>query len=50
MANDPAIMRRSGGEFITAELADEYGVLDIDGEPVASMREIRGAPMWQPID
>ncbi len=49
MANDPEIMKRSGGEFITAELADEYGVLDIDGEPVASMREIRGAPMFAPI-
>jgi NAD(P)-dependent dehydrogenase (short-subunit alcohol dehydrogenase family) len=49
MACDPAIMKRSGGEFITAELADEYGVTDIDGEPVASMREVRGAPLWQPI-
>lgn len=49
MAVDPEIMKRSGGEFITAELADEYGVLDVDGEPVASMREIRGAPLYAPI-
>ena len=49
LACDPAIMKRSGGEFITAELADEYGVIDIDGEPVASMRATRGAPLWQPV-
>ncbi len=47
--NDPGLMRRTGGEFITAELADEYGVVDIDGEPVASMRDVRGAPMWVPV-
>ena len=49
LACDPEVMKRSGGEFITAELADEYGVLDIDGGPVASMREVRGAPLWQPV-
>jgi NAD(P)-dependent dehydrogenase (short-subunit alcohol dehydrogenase family) len=47
--NDPDLMKRSGGEFITAEIADEYGVVDIDGEPVASMREVRGAPIWGPV-
>jgi NAD(P)-dependent dehydrogenase (short-subunit alcohol dehydrogenase family) len=50
MATDPEIMKRSGGEYITAELGDEYGVVDVDGEPVASMREVRGAPMWGPIE
>jgi NAD(P)-dependent dehydrogenase (short-subunit alcohol dehydrogenase family) len=49
LACDPEIMKRSGGEYITAELGDEYGVVDIDGEPVASMRDIRGAPMWGPV-
>ena len=49
LACDPDVMKRSGGEFITAELADEYGVVDVDGEPVASMREVRGAPMWLPV-
>ena len=49
LACDPDLMKRSGGEFITAELGDEYGVTDIDGEPVASMRATRGAPLWAPI-
>jgi NAD(P)-dependent dehydrogenase (short-subunit alcohol dehydrogenase family) len=49
MACDPAIMQRSGGEFITAEIAQEYGVTDDDGTWVASMRETRGSPLWQPI-
>ena len=49
LACDPELMKRTGGEFITAELADEYGVTDIDGERVASMRATRGAPLWQPV-
>jgi NAD(P)-dependent dehydrogenase (short-subunit alcohol dehydrogenase family) len=49
MAADPYIMARSGAEYITAELADEYGVVDVDGEPVASMRDVRGAPLWGPV-
>ncbi len=49
LACDPDVMKRSGGEYITAELGDEYGVTDIDGEPVASMRDTRGAPLWQPV-
>lgn len=49
LATDPDVMKRSGGEFITAELADEYGVLDIDGTRVDSARATRGAPMYQPI-
>ena len=47
--NDPDLMRRSGGEFITAEIAREYGITDDDGTWVASMRETRGSPMWQPV-
>jgi NAD(P)-dependent dehydrogenase (short-subunit alcohol dehydrogenase family) len=31
MACDPDIMARSGGEFITAEIARDYGVRDDDG-------------------
>lgn len=49
LANDPEIMKRSGGEFITAEVAAEYGVTDDDGSMVASMREQRGSPIWMPI-
>jgi hypothetical protein len=42
-------MAKSGGEFITAELADEYGITDDDGTMVASMRDVRGSPIWTPI-
>ena len=49
MACDPEIMKRSGGEFITAEIARDYAVTDDDGTWVASMRETRGPPLWQPI-
>lgn len=49
MAADPAIMKRSGATYITAELADEYGVTDVDGRLIESMREKRGSPLWGPI-
>jgi hypothetical protein len=49
MAADPDIMKRSGGEYITAELAQEYGVTDIDGSVIPSARATRGSPIWQPI-
>ncbi|WP_428311817.1 SDR family NAD(P)-dependent oxidoreductase [Hydrocarboniphaga sp.] len=49
MAADPQIMRRSGGTFITAELAQEYGITDVDGSVVPSARATRGAPIWKPI-
>ncbi len=49
MANDPDIMKRSGATFITAELAGEYGVRDIDGREIPSLRETRGAPIWSPV-
>ncbi len=49
MAADPEIMKRSGATYITAELADEYGVTDIDGRRIESMREKRGSPLWGPI-
>jgi len=49
LAKDPAIMRRSGGTFIAAELAREYGVADIDGKTPPSLREQRGSPIWSPI-
>lgn len=49
MACDPAIMDRSGATLITAELADEYGIVDIDGSRVPSMRGKRGSPLWRPI-
>jgi NAD(P)-dependent dehydrogenase (short-subunit alcohol dehydrogenase family) len=49
MAADPDIMKRSGATYITAELADEYGVTDVDGRQIDSMRETRGSPLWGPI-
>ena len=49
LVGDRSLMKRSGGTFITAELATEYGVTDIDGTIVPSMRAQRGAPIWRPI-
>ena len=49
MAVDPNIMKRSGGEFVTAELAQEYGITDIDGSVIPSARATRGSPIWKPI-
>lgn len=50
LACDPDLMKRSGGEFIIAEIAQEYGITDDDGSFVASMRETRGSPIWAPIN
>jgi NAD(P)-dependent dehydrogenase (short-subunit alcohol dehydrogenase family) len=50
LANDPNVMRHSGGTFITAELAQEYGIKDIDGKVIPSLRTTRGSPIWSPIN
>ncbi|MFD3813010.1 SDR family NAD(P)-dependent oxidoreductase [Rhodococcus sp. NPDC058639] len=49
LANDPAVMTHSGGTFITAELAQHYGITDIDGREIPSLRATRGEPIWSPI-
>ncbi|MET0269711.1 MAG: SDR family NAD(P)-dependent oxidoreductase [Sphingomonas sp.] len=49
LAADADVMRRSGGTFITAELAQAYGVTDVDGRTIPSLRDRRGAPIWRPI-
>lgn len=49
LAQDPNLMRRSGGTFINAELAQEYGITDIDGRVIPSLRAERGAPIWTPV-
>ncbi len=49
LASDPEVMRHTGGTFITAELANEYGVTDVDGKVIPSLRAKRGAPIWQPV-
>jgi NAD(P)-dependent dehydrogenase (short-subunit alcohol dehydrogenase family) len=49
LATDPQVMKRSGGTFITAELAQAYGVKDVDGKTIPSLREQRGSPLWSPV-
>ncbi|WP_317932288.1 SDR family NAD(P)-dependent oxidoreductase [Halioxenophilus sp. WMMB6] len=49
LAADDQLMRHSGGTFITAEMAQQYAIKDIDGREIPSLRETRGAPIWQPI-
>ena len=49
LANDTNRMKRSGGTFITAELAQEYGVTDVDGKVIPSLRAERGSPIWSPV-
>jgi NAD(P)-dependent dehydrogenase (short-subunit alcohol dehydrogenase family) len=46
LAADSNLSDRSGGTFINAELAAEYGVTDRDGRTIPSLRESRGAPLW----
>lgn len=49
LAADPRVMDRSGGEFVTTELAMEYGITDVDGSVIPSARATRGSPIWKPI-
>lgn len=49
LAQDANVMRLSGGGFISAELAQEYGITDIDGKTISSLRAERGAPIWSPV-
>jgi len=49
IAADADAMRHSGGTFITAEIARDYGVTDVDGRTIPSLRERRGSPIWKPI-
>ncbi len=49
LAADPQIMKRSGGTFITTEVAADYGITDIDGRIIPSARDSRGGPIWQPV-
>jgi NAD(P)-dependent dehydrogenase (short-subunit alcohol dehydrogenase family) len=49
LAKDPGVMQRSGGTFLSAELAQEYGVTDVDGRVIPSLRAERGAPIWTPV-
>ncbi|MGB9226200.1 SDR family NAD(P)-dependent oxidoreductase [Mycobacterium sp.] len=49
LAADPEVIKRSGGTFITAEVAMDYGITDVDGKVVPSLRAERGSPIWRPI-
>ncbi len=46
LATDPDLLTRTGGTYITAELAAHYGVTDVGGATVPSLRDTRGAPIW----
>ncbi|WP_232495270.1 SDR family NAD(P)-dependent oxidoreductase [Novosphingobium kaempferiae] len=46
LAMDPDLKAKSGGTFINAELAAEYGLTDTDGHAIPSLRATRGAPLW----
>jgi NAD(P)-dependent dehydrogenase (short-subunit alcohol dehydrogenase family) len=46
---DPDVIKRSGGTFIAAELAEVYGVVDTDDRIIPSLRAQRGGPIWRPI-
>jgi NAD(P)-dependent dehydrogenase (short-subunit alcohol dehydrogenase family) len=50
LAMDPQVTAKSGGTFINAELAAEYGVTDTDGRAIPSLRDARGAPLWRAGD
>ncbi|MEY2928271.1 MAG: hypothetical protein RL367_2748, partial [Pseudomonadota bacterium] len=49
LAADPAVLAMSGGTYITAELAAGYGVTDVDGRKINSLRAERGAPIFGPV-
>ncbi|PXX07002.1 SDR family NAD(P)-dependent oxidoreductase [Mycolicibacterium moriokaense] len=50
LAADPDLMARSGGSFVAAEVARDYGITDIDGKVIPSLRGERGEPIWHPIE
>jgi NAD(P)-dependent dehydrogenase (short-subunit alcohol dehydrogenase family) len=49
LAADPNLIEKSGGTFIAPELAAEYGVVDVDGRTMPSLRGERGAPIWSAV-
>jgi len=49
LAQDPDLMSKTGATLINAELARDYGITDIDGREIPSLRDERGAPLWGPV-
>lgn len=48
-ASDPEILKRRDSTIITVELAQEYGITDIDGRTIPSLRATRGSPDGNPV-
>jgi NAD(P)-dependent dehydrogenase (short-subunit alcohol dehydrogenase family) len=46
---DPNLLEKTGGTFINAELAHLYGITDVDGRVIPSLRDERGAPIWTAV-
>ena len=49
LAKDGDVLKRTGGTYIAAELAQEYGVTDVTGNVPPSLRAQRGSPIWNAI-
>jgi NAD(P)-dependent dehydrogenase (short-subunit alcohol dehydrogenase family) len=49
LAKDSDVLKRTGGTYIAAELAREYGVTDVTGNVPPSLRARRGSPIWSAI-
>lgn len=49
LASDADMMQFTGGTHITAELAQHYGLKDVDGRVIPSLRDKRGNPIWKPV-
>ena len=46
---DPDLLVKTGGSWIVPELAKLYGVSDIDGRTIPSLRNERGGPIFGPV-
>jgi hypothetical protein len=46
---DPDLMQKTGATYIAVELAEQYGIRDIDGNLPRSLRDERGPPIWGPV-
>ncbi len=49
LSADANLIQRTGGSFISAEVAQDYGITDIDGRIIPSLRAQRGSPIWKPV-
>ncbi len=49
LAADPDLLVKTGGSWIVPELAKLYGVTDIDGRTIPSLRNERGGPIFGPV-